>query len=434
VIFKADPSEIPVVELAVTRDALDLVTLRDFAERNLAQRLLTTPGVASVDAVGGASASWWSRSTRCGCAGGGLTVRDVVGAVSSANRDEPGGSVTTGRREVLARTESRFRSADELRELRIPLPGTDGARAAAAGRRPRPGRARSRRGAGAGGGARRAPRAGGRPARRQRRRRARRARAPVTRSSATRHRAARDVARSRTRATSSACSPLQRAPAVKLSVQKQPTANTIEVVDAVQARPRRAARRGRRASNRRRAGPINDQSVYIRDAVSGVTSSAVVGGLLGIAPSPCSSRRGGRRSVIAAEHPGLVMLTLLMMGVGGLTLNLFSLGRASPWARAGGGQRRRDARERHAHAAREGPGREDGRPDAGAPRRGARPADRVRAGARRGQEVTGSIITGTGANLRACCPSCSCRGSRPCSFRELILVITFATLAPWWWP
>jgi hypothetical protein len=45
VVFKADPSEIPVLELAATSDALDLVTLRDFADRTLADRLRHHPGV-----------------------------------------------------------------------------------------------------------------------------------------------------------------------------------------------------------------------------------------------------------------------------------------------------------------------------------------------------------------------------------------------------
>ena len=117
---------------AVTADALDLVKLRDYAERDLAQRLLTTPGVASVDVVGGRERELIVTLDPVRLRGRGLTVRDVVSAVSAANRDEPGGAVTTGRREVQARTEGRFRSADELRELRIPLPGTEGARAAAA--------------------------------------------------------------------------------------------------------------------------------------------------------------------------------------------------------------------------------------------------------------------------------------------------------------
>jgi hypothetical protein len=128
VIFKADPSEIPVVELAVTGEALDLVSLRDFAERDLAQRLLTTPGVAAVNAVGGRERELIVTLDPARIRGLGVAVRDVVNAVTSANRDEPGGSVTTGGREVLARTQARFRTADELRELRIPLPGSSARR------------------------------------------------------------------------------------------------------------------------------------------------------------------------------------------------------------------------------------------------------------------------------------------------------------------
>jgi hypothetical protein len=97
IIFKADPSEIPVVELAVTSDALDLVKLRTFADRVLSDRLATTPGVASVDAVGGRERELVVTLDPGRLRGLGLSVGDVVSAVSAANRDEPGGAVTTGR-------------------------------------------------------------------------------------------------------------------------------------------------------------------------------------------------------------------------------------------------------------------------------------------------------------------------------------------------
>jgi membrane fusion protein (multidrug efflux system) len=48
-IFKIDPSASPVIELAITSPALDLVRLRDFAEEELADLLITVPGVAAGD-------------------------------------------------------------------------------------------------------------------------------------------------------------------------------------------------------------------------------------------------------------------------------------------------------------------------------------------------------------------------------------------------
>ena len=128
IIFKADPSEIPVLELAVTSDALDLVALRVFADRTLRDRLVTTTGVASVDVVGGRERELVVTLDPARLRGLGLTVRDVTGAITAANRDEPGGAVTTGRREVLARTVARVRTADELGNLPIPLPGSGASR------------------------------------------------------------------------------------------------------------------------------------------------------------------------------------------------------------------------------------------------------------------------------------------------------------------
>jgi multidrug efflux pump subunit AcrB len=435
IIFKADPSEIPVVELAITSDELDLVKLRTFADRILTDRLATTPGVASVDAVGGRERELVVTLDPGRLRGLGLSVGDVVSAVSAANRDEPGGAVTTGRRDVLARTEARVRSVEELENLPIPLPGSgasSGAPALGAVGGGAGGAGSANTGGGdvsAAGGAGRTGGAG--------------ARAPggvvayAARPTAL-VRALGDVRSVRLGDLGAVADAsdeqrlfarLNRRPAVKLSIQKQPTANTIEVVDAVQRRLAELRREGALPANVR-VGVVNDQSVYIRQSVRGVTSSTLIGGLLAVVAIAVFLTSWRQTLVIAAALPIVVLLTLLMMGAFGLTLNLFSLGGLA----LGLGQAVDSAivmLENVTRTLRDGAndGAAGGGEGAGG---GAEPlgAERAFMLARRAAgEVTGSIVTGTGANLASVLPFLLVSGLAALLFRELILVITFATLA-----
>jgi multidrug efflux pump subunit AcrB len=207
-------------------------------------------------------------------------------------------------------------------------------------------------------------------------------------------------------------------PAVKLSIQKQPTANTIEVIDAVRARLATLRAEGAVPGNVR-LREVNDQSVYIRQAVSGVTSSTIVGGALGVLAIALFLVSWRQTLVIVVALPLVVLLTLLAMGVGGLTLNLFSLGGLA----LGLGQAADSAivmLENVTRRIREGAG--DDAPEL--------TPERARALARTAaREVTGSIVTGTGANLVSVLPFLLVSGLAALLFRELILVITFATLA-----
>ena len=49
VIFKADPSQIAIFEIAISSNSLDLVRLRRWCQEELTNYFLTVPGVASVD-------------------------------------------------------------------------------------------------------------------------------------------------------------------------------------------------------------------------------------------------------------------------------------------------------------------------------------------------------------------------------------------------
>ncbi len=53
IVIKADPSQLPVVQLTVSSDKWDLVKIRTWTENWLQDRLMATPGVAGTEVVGG---------------------------------------------------------------------------------------------------------------------------------------------------------------------------------------------------------------------------------------------------------------------------------------------------------------------------------------------------------------------------------------------
>jgi hydrophobic/amphiphilic exporter-1 (mainly G- bacteria), HAE1 family len=59
--FKADPTQIPVMQLAISSDRWDPVTLRDWSENWFLDRLMAVPGVAGTDIVG----AWCARFRSC---------------------------------------------------------------------------------------------------------------------------------------------------------------------------------------------------------------------------------------------------------------------------------------------------------------------------------------------------------------------------------
>ncbi|HWP82614.1 MAG TPA: efflux RND transporter permease subunit [Bacteroidota bacterium] len=268
VIWKADPSQIPIFELAVSSSSFDLVKLRRWCQEELADYFMTVAGVASVDVAGGLEREVQVILDQKRLQGYGLSVSEVLRAIRDANVDQTGGRVTAGRREYLSRTEGKITSVEQLRSVAIPVRGQFG---------------------------------------QQRIRLSDIARVEDS------HREQRIFAR------------LNGIPSVKISIQKQPNANTVEVIDGLKAKMEFLA-----ANNIIPAGLdikiVNDQSYYIKNSISSVTDAAMVGGLLAMIVVGFFLGSWKRTFVIASSIPIAILGTFMMMGLGNLTLNIISLG------------------------------------------------------------------------------------------------------------
>ncbi|WP_439566579.1 efflux RND transporter permease subunit, partial [Gloeocapsopsis crepidinum] len=92
-LFKVDPSQLPVYEIALTSPDLEGVDLRVFADEELARELTVVPGVASVDVAGGVEEEIQVNIDldRLQALGVGLTA--VLNEIEARNQDISGGRI-----------------------------------------------------------------------------------------------------------------------------------------------------------------------------------------------------------------------------------------------------------------------------------------------------------------------------------------------------
>ncbi|MBI4427652.1 MAG: efflux RND transporter permease subunit, partial [Ignavibacteriales bacterium] len=114
-------------------------------------------------------------------------------------------------------------------------------------------------------------------------------------------------------------------PSVKVSIQKQPNANTVEVNDGIKKKMEYLERNGLIPAGIQ-FKVVNDQSYYIKNSLSSVSDAALIGGLLAMIVVGLFLGSWRRTFIIATSIPIAILATFVMMGMGNLTLNIISLG------------------------------------------------------------------------------------------------------------
>jgi multidrug efflux pump subunit AcrB len=273
-LFKVDPSQSPIYEFGLTSPTLKPVDLRVFADEELGRELSVVPGVAAVDVSGGVQEEVRINIDldRLQAVGVGLT--DVLEELTTRNQDIAGGRIL-GESEPLTRTRGRFQTSQEIRNLSFEA-------------------------------------------------------ATFEENNSTPGVARRVYLRDFAEVIDGTEDQrvfafLNKTPAVKLSVQKQPEANTIAVVDGVK----------RRIESLRQSGlipadavitPTLDESIFIQNSISNVTSSGLIGA--GLAAIAVLLFLGSLRQtiIIVLAIPLATCAAIILMGLFGLSLNVFSLG------------------------------------------------------------------------------------------------------------
>ena len=127
VIIKADPSQLPIVQVAFESDRMDLTQLRTWVDNWLTDRLLAAGGVAAVDVAGGLE-----REIRILVDAGklekhGLSLELVERRLREENVQRLGGRVTGPNRETIVRTLGEFTDLETIRQI-VLVRGENGAR------------------------------------------------------------------------------------------------------------------------------------------------------------------------------------------------------------------------------------------------------------------------------------------------------------------
>ena len=114
-------------------------------------------------------------------------------------------------------------------------------------------------------------------------------------------------------------------PAVKVSIQKQPDANTIEVVEGVKKRIAELKESGLMPEDMEVVATL-DESVFIQTAIANVTSSGLMGTALAAFAVLLFLGSLRQTLIIVIAIPLATLAAIVLMQLFGLSINIFSLG------------------------------------------------------------------------------------------------------------
>jgi multidrug efflux pump subunit AcrB len=380
-ISKADPSQTPIYELALSSESLTPLDLRVFADEELARELGVVEGVAGVDVSGGVPEEVRVTLDLNRLQSLGIGLNDVLGELQDSNQDISGGRILGEFSEPLTRAIGRFESVDEIQDITFRVgngnPTATNETGTATGT-----------------------------------------------ASGTTTGAQRVYLRNFATVTDGTQEQrifvsLNKRPAVKVSIQKQPDANTIDVVDGVK----------QRLAELRQAGVVPDdmdiidtldESIFIRNAISNVTTAGLTGTALAAVAVLLFLGSLRQTLIIVVAIPLATLMAVILMRLFGLSINVFSLGGLA----LGVGivvDNSIVMLETIAADAGMTPGKDS--------RTRLTPDQLLTQAVRSGQSVESALVASTATNLVAVLPFLLIGGFIALLFNELVLTISFAVAA-----
>ena len=262
VIYKFDPSQIPVLTLAIT-GPMDEFRLRELGEDFIAPRLESLKGVASANVWGGVVREIQVELDRAKLEGMNLSLDKVAQAVKIAHMDSPGGSLKDERKEYGVRILGRSSEIKNIEEIIVQQHN-------------------------------------GNPTR------------------------LRDIGRVKDgfEDTQTEVS-VNGARGITVAVQKQIGGNTVSVVDNVlKALPQIQKELPKGVSLQ----VVSDQSTFIRKSIKNLQHEAIIGALLAVAIILIFLGSGTSTLIIAHSIPISIIATFVLLHFGKFTLNIMTLG------------------------------------------------------------------------------------------------------------
>ena len=265
-LYKFDPSQDPIYEIGFTSTARTELQVRDWLENELSPQIQAIQGVGGVEVSGGQIREVQIIFDQHRLENYGIPLTKIEEILAAENVDIAAGQVTSDSFDVMAKTDGRFQSVEEIEDVLIPLPDAAGTL-----------------------------RLG-----------------EIARVHDT-HQEQRIFVR------------LNGQPAARMSITKLPDANTIEVIQGVESELERLERTGFLPDDITRS-VTTDQSFFINSSIQAVATAAVLGGLLAMLVVLFFLGSLRKAFVIGLSIPIAILATFAMMGLSGLTLNIMSLG------------------------------------------------------------------------------------------------------------
>ncbi len=347
---KWDPGEWAIWRAGFSSPTREPREVRDWVEQRLVPQLQSISGVASVEAAGGQVREIEVVLDQDRLRYYRLTLSDVANQLADENVNIAAGNITSPNFDVMARTDGRFASPEDIGDILLTVPGTE--------------------------------------------RRIRLHEIADVRDGFAEQRLF--VRLNGTQAT-------------QLSIYKLPEANVVQVVDAINERMAQLDESGFMPPDVHWEA-TRDGAYFVRGSVDAVAAAAILGAVLAMVVVLAFLGSLRKSFVIGLSIPLAVLFTFVLMGLGGQTLNVISLGGMA----LGVGllldnaivmleniSRHRDKLKKSSQEA-----AHDG-----------------------AQEVISAITAGTLTNLAAVVPFLLITGMAALVFRELILTISFAVVA-----
>ena len=264
-LFKFAPSQLPVYEFALESKSLGDGQLRLFADEELSRELNAIPGVAAVDVSGGVTEEVRVAVDLTSLQSLGVGFDRVIDSLASRDRDIAGGRLDRESGEPLIRTLGQFDSVEEIRNLVLDLGDNNQIYL-------------------------------------------------------------RDVANVIDgNAEQRVFVTLNGKPAVKISIEKQPDANTVRVIQDVE----------QRLAQLKNSGLIppemvlvttRDESQFIISSISNVAIAGMTGTILSAIAVFLFLGSLRQTFIVVVAIPLATLAAIIFMKLGGLSLNIFSLG------------------------------------------------------------------------------------------------------------
>jgi len=268
VIYKRDPSQRPIAEYVLSSPTRTSAELDNWGNYTLSKWLLNLPGVAAIEVGGGRQREIQVVTNSNKLAAYNLDITDISEVIKKNNQDTPAGRFYTEDGEISGRTASRFRSIADIENL--PL--------------------------------------------------------PVAAESADNVLRIKDVAYVQDdMADEKLRIRLNGDPGLKISLQKQPQANTVTVYDGVVKELEKLHAQGQIPEDIT-IKRVDDQAQYIRQSLQNAATAAFSGAILAMFVVYIFLGNLRRTLIIGSAIPIAVLVTMIFMSIGGLTLNIMTLG------------------------------------------------------------------------------------------------------------